>query len=103
MAKPLHAVRKPSRASFDADDSVTGANLGAPLSRRSQVPDRRGKIRVGRDGVERARVHAWIPVQLERQLAVYCAQQDRELGDVVADALTKLLGRERPNKRATNV
>jgi hypothetical protein len=55
-------------------------------------------VRVGRDGVERSRVHAWIPVKLERQLAHYCVEHDRELGEVVADALTKLLGRS--SKRA---
>jgi hypothetical protein len=77
---------------------VQGESTGAQAPRRPQQADKRGKIRVGRDGVERARVHAWIPVQLERQLAVYCAQQDRELGDVVADALAKLMGRS--SKRA---
>jgi hypothetical protein len=56
---------------------------------------RGGKVRVGRDGVERSRIHAWIPVQLERQLAHYCVEKDRDLGDVVADALTKLIARSR--------
>lgn len=101
MAKPTHAVRKPPpapSAPADADDWVQGAKTGAQAPRRPALQDTRGKVRVGRDGVERSRVHAWIPVKLERQLAHYCVEHDRELGDVVAEALTKLLGRS--SKRA---
>lgn len=92
-AKPTHQVRRPPPAVPAAEADAWVKDSKAPRRPGAQAPaaDTRGTIRVGRDGVKRKRVHAWIPVDLDRRLAVYCAEKDQELGNVVAAALTKYL------------
>lgn len=85
MAKklPTATVEKPPAL----DDFVKGG-AGRP---GAQAPDPRGKIRIGADGKERDRVHAWVLVETKRKLAIYCASHSREMGEVVDDALTEYM------------
>lgn len=88
--KPTHAVRKPP-ASTKADDWVEGAQASR---RPGASKDVRGGVRL-MNGVPSVHINPWIPVELKRRLAIYLAAHDRELGQVVTDALERYLGRSK--------
>ena len=47
------------------------------------------------DGRTLRRMTVYLPDDLARKLAVYSAREDREMSDVVTEAVQKLLGRAR--------
>jgi hypothetical protein len=110
-AKPQIAVQRPPDRLPDDDAWVAG---GAVAQKRKAVkPEKRPNALVKvpaadvgdalsstaarrefsrqRDGAQLRRLHVRIPAELERALAVYCAQSDRSAGEVVTVALVSFL------------
>jgi hypothetical protein len=104
-AKPQIAVQRPPDRLPDDDAWVTG---GVAQKRKGANPETRQTALVPvphdggssgarrefsrqRDGAQLRRLHVRIPAELERALAIYCAQSDRSAGEVVTVALTAFL------------
>ncbi len=68
--------------------------LYGPVMRKSDKasmePTKRGVVR-RKDGSEFKRTTIYLRVELARKLAVYCAQTDRDMSEVIDEALEKIL------------
>lgn len=72
--------------------SATSKRRAVKASTRSAPPAKGVRVRKT-DGAEMRATTVHLPVDLARRLAVYCAENDRKLSDVVAEALVRHLGR----------
>jgi hypothetical protein len=68
----------------------------SPPVEKGDATVRRSKSVVRRkDGRELRRTTIYLPTDLARQLAVYCAERDSEMSDVIAAAVRGWISRDR--------
>jgi hypothetical protein len=60
------------------------------VSSEPLVPSTRGVL-ARADGREVRRLTLYLPVELAKRLAIHCAEHDRDLSDVVSEAVAKQL------------
>lgn len=96
-SKPVVTLRPPP-SSEAMDDFVTGRpdvqtskRLNLQTSGRSDGPD--PSVVTRKDGRQRRRTTVYLPPELVRQLKVFCAQEERELSEVVSAAIERYLTR----------
>ena len=82
--KPAVKVRKPPEASVDSFVA------GRPNVQASKHSNARGVV-ARADGRELRRMTVYLPVDLAKRLAVYCAAEDRDLSEVIAEAVAARL------------
>lgn len=111
-SRPVATPRRPPRSSPDlkavedvakrwearseggaSSDATTSKRRGEKAARTS-APAKGVRVRKT-DGAEMRATTVHLPVDLARRLAVYCAENDRKLSDVVAEVLAAHLGRVR--------
>ena len=66
----------------------------APITRNGEPENgaRRTQVLSRKDGRTLRRMTLYLPVDLARKLAVFCAEQDTDMSTVVTEALRKQLG-----------
>ena len=88
--KPTIAPRKPPRVDerdrFVAGDGRSGAQ--APKRSGARAPIVRA------DGRELKKMHIYLAAKTAKQLAVFSAEVDRDMSDVVEEAVSKFLAAE---------
>ncbi len=67
----------------------------APKPQSIKTPGSRGRARKTRDGRELRTRTLYLPVELDRRLAVYCAELDAGFSETVAEAVAALLDKSR--------
>ena len=112
-SRPVATPRRPPRVSADPkaveavakrwearseggapSPAVTNAKPRGAKPSRSAPPAKGVRVRKT-DGAEMRATTVHLPVDLARRLAVYCAENDRKLSDIVAEAVTSLLDHRR--------
>lgn len=88
--KPTIAPRKPPRSDV-RDRFVTEGRPGAQAPRH---PGARAPI-VRADGRELRKLHVYVDAATAKKLAIYCAETERDLSNVVDEAVSKYLAAER--------
>ena len=89
--KPTVQVRKPP-ASVDAfvQGVQTSKDSGSQTSKRSNAQASKRRTLERADGRQVRRLTVYLPAELASRLAVHCAKADRDLSDVVAEAVERL-------------
>lgn len=111
-SRPVATPRRPPRSSADpkaveavakrwearseggaaSSDATTSKRRGAKAA-RTTAPAKGVRVRKT-DGAEMRATTVHLPVDLARRLAVYCAENDRKLSDVVAEAIAGRLAQK---------
>lgn len=93
--KPVVAIRRPPLSKPDpiaVDQFVTGKeSLDVQTSGSSDVQTSGLGIVQRRDGRVRRRMTVYLPPDLAKKLKIYAVSEDREISDVVAEAVEKML------------
>jgi len=76
-----HAVTRSTRPPAES------APIPTPAAKRSR------SVLTRKDGRELKRTTIYLPVALAKRVAIRCAEDDRELSDVITEALGQWLGR----------
>jgi hypothetical protein len=88
--KPTIAPRKPPRVDerdkFVASDGRPGAQAPKRSGARSPI--------LRADGRELKKMHIYLAATTAKQLAVFCAEVDRDMSNVVEEAVAKFLAAE---------
>ncbi len=63
------------------------------MSREQRGRQQRRGVHVRSDGTEESRIHVHVPLALGRNARMLAVEQDRDLRDVVADALEEYIRR----------
>lgn len=92
---PAVSLRKPpAPVPLAAAESFVSGRSGVQASKRSSVSPSKsaGRGIVARaDGRELRRMTLYLPADLAKRLAVYCAEHDADLSEVVTEAVAKRL------------
>ena len=89
--KPTIAPRKPPRS--DERDKFVASD-GRPSSQSPKRSSVRNPI-VRADGRELKKLHVYLAAKTAKQLAVFCAEVERDMSNVVEEAVSKFLAAER--------
>lgn len=92
--KPTIAPRKPPRP--DERDKFVAATQAPerPVTQAPKRPGARAPI-VRADGRELRKLHVYVAAKTARELAVFCAETDRDQSNVVEEAVAKYLASAR--------
>lgn len=88
--KPTIAPRKPPRVD-ERDEFVTSEGRPGP-----QAPKRPGARQpiIRADGRELRKLHIYLAAKTAKRLAVFCAEVERDMSNVVEEAVTRFLAAE---------
>jgi len=89
---PAFKLRKPAAADMDAFVSA-GTTEPAKTSRRPGVQASKRKGAKNGGASERQRTTIYFSPEVRKRLAVYCAERDAEMSEVVTEAVSKFLNR----------
>ena len=88
--KPSHTVAPPPVSAVQW--AISGGALAEENGeRRTPAPPGRREFLRERDGEQLRRLHVRVPAELERRLKLYCVENEISAGDLIVEALTKLL------------
>ncbi len=87
VKKPTIAPRKPPQS--DERDKFV-ASEGRPIAQAPKRSGARAPI-VRADGRELKKLHVYMAVKTAKQLAMFCAEAERDLSNVVEEAVSKFL------------
>lgn len=85
------ATSSPTAPSTEAAETFIRGETGGPVARTSGRSSARTLTR--RDGRELRRLTLYLPAELAKRLAVHAAEADRDMSEVVAEALADYLAR----------
>jgi hypothetical protein len=94
--KPIVTVRKPSPA-VDLETFVSGGERSSVQTSKglkaktSKPPTARRGVLQRKDGRSLRRMTVYLPVDLAKRLAIRCAEEDRDISDLIAHAVDRTL------------
>jgi hypothetical protein len=88
--KPVFSLRKPPEPAVEA--FVAGERSGSQTSKRSNGKTAKGSsvrssVLQRKDGRSLRRMTVYLPTDLAKRLAVRCAEEDRDISDLISQAV----------------